>query len=96
LTCKFRSGKFFFSESAFPKQSSAKYGVLLGHKEIFLYEVLCRMQVVVCVGPFLGGREFLGTLCRAKALSWRPTRTDDGDALGRRILLEGVIEAGVS
>jgi hypothetical protein len=50
------------------------------------------------LGPvlFSAGASFLGTLRWTKVLSWRPARTDDGDARGRRFLLEGVIEAGVS
>ena len=54
-----------------------------------------RLKVVVCAGPCWRARG-LGTLRWAKALSWRLAGTDDGDACGRRILLEGVVEAGVS
>ena len=29
--------------------------------------------------------------CRVKALSWLSAETKDGDALGRRVLLEGIV-----
>ena len=43
--------------------------------------------------PVLDG-QFAGfvTHCRVKALPWLLTRADDGDALGRLVLLEGVVE----